>query len=318
MRPILPAALLTALASPLLAEGPVVVTDIAPVQSLVARIMQGSGGTARALLPAGASPHDFSFRPSDARALTDADLLVWIGEGLTPWLARPVAQLSGGGAVLELLEAGDWDRRAYRQDADFDEDHGDGDDDHDEDDHDDHADEAEHDHGDTDPHAWLDPLVAAAWAAPLAEALAEADPANADLYRANAVQMAAELTELTDEIAARLDPLEGRYIVAHDAYGYFDDRFDLTPVAAITLSDAAEPGPRHIAELRAAARAGEIACILTDPQTGGQWTDLVGEGTALKVVIGDPMGGGLEPGPGLYPAILDGLADAMVDCLSEG
>ena len=305
MRLVLPATLAAALASPALAEGPAIVTDIAPVQSLVARIMEGSGGRAEALLPPGASPHDFSFRPADARALSEADLVVWIGEGLTPWLERPVDQFSGGRAVLELLEAGDWKRRAYREDADFEaEDH-------------DHEDE-DHDHGAIDPHAWLDPLVAAAWAAPIAEALAAADPERADLYRANAAALAVELTEMTSEINTRLDPLEGRYIVAHDAYGYFDDRFGLTPAAAITLSDAAEPGPRHVAELRAAARSGEIACILTDPQTGGQWAELVGEGTALRIVTADPMGGTLEAGPGLYPALIESMAAALEECLSEG
>ena len=151
----------------------------------------------------------------------------------------------------------------------------------------------------------------------IAAELSAADPANAAAYAANAAAADAGIAALDTALAARLKTVADRpFTVFHDAYGYFERRFGLRPVGAITLSDAARPGPRHLAELREAARAGDIACILTDPQSGSAWADLVGESGDIRVVEADPMGSDLPPGPDLYPATLRALADAMVDCLS--
>lgn len=150
-------ALALSISSPLLADAPRVVADITPVHSLVARVMQGIGEPDVILSP-GASPHSYSMRPSDARRLSKADLVVWIGEPLTPWLEQPLENLAGNAVKLELLEAPDTLVLPFREAAVFaddDEDHA-GHDDHHEGHDDDHADHDGHDehadHGDHDEH----------------------------------------------------------------------------------------------------------------------------------------------------------------------
>ncbi|QQA43657.1 zinc ABC transporter substrate-binding protein [Pelagovum pacificum] len=315
------------------AEVPRVMTDIAPVHSLVARVMEGVGEP-EVLLPPGASPHDYSFRPSDARRLSDADLVVWMGEGLEPWLADPIETL-GSGATLELLETDGWPKREL-SDA---HDHGvDGDDhDHDHDEHD-HADEAHddhdhegedhedhdthaghgHDHGDFDPHAWLDPFNAGVWLTHIAEALSEADPENAQTYAENAEAAQDDLASLISEITAQLgDPGDATFAVGHDAYGYFFDRFELTMSGAVTLSDAQAPGPARIAALKEQFAEDGTRCILVDPQSGAEWPALTIEGTDIAVKEVDPLGGGIETGPDFYPALLRDMAGKLADCLTE-
>ena len=87
------ALLLVALAAPLRAEPPRVLTDIAPVHSLVASVMSGVA-TPDLLLPPGIAPHDYALRPSDAARIAESDLIFWVGPGLTPWLAEGLATVA--------------------------------------------------------------------------------------------------------------------------------------------------------------------------------------------------------------------------------
>ena len=96
------------------AEPPRVMTDIAPVHSLASIVMQNVG-TPDVLLPPGASPHDFALKPSDARNVSQADLIVWIGEDFTPWLERSIEELvkftpvSGKNRLHSMMETRpDW------------------------------------------------------------------------------------------------------------------------------------------------------------------------------------------------------------------
>jgi zinc transport system substrate-binding protein len=164
------------------ADIPRVAGDIAPVRSLVARVMEGVGAPA-AILPQGASPHSHSMRPSEARALISADLVVWIGAGLTPFLSDPIETLASDAQILTLLDLPGTVRREVG--AGHAHDHG-----HDHGDDHDHG--QDHDRGreregsGNDPHAWLDPGNAAVWLDAIADRLAALDPDNAATYRANA------------------------------------------------------------------------------------------------------------------------------------
>nr|WP_235438829.1 zinc ABC transporter substrate-binding protein [Candidatus Rhodobacter lobularis] len=161
----------TLLGSTAMADVPSVAVDIAPVHSLVARVMQGVGEP-DLIVPAGASPHEFSLRPSQAGALQGADLVFWMGEGLTPWMEDALETLAGDAAVTTLLEIDETSLLEFREGALFEahdhDDHGDdgdhdghddhddhdGHDDHDDHDgHDDHDDHAEDEHDDHDDHA---------------------------------------------------------------------------------------------------------------------------------------------------------------------
>lgn len=336
VRLLLSSALVSVLPS-LAATAPEVIADIAPVHSLVARVMEGVGDPAL-LVPPGQSPHDYALRPSDAARLDAAGIVIWTGEGLVPWLTGPLATLAPDAVSVALLESPGWTTLPRRTDPAFEaghdhghEDHGHEDhahddhdhgehahDDHDDHGHDAHGDHADHDHGATDPHAWLDPVVAAAWGRTIAETLAAADPDNAATYRANAEALARDLDALTATITAEVAPLRGRgYVVAHDAFQYFETRFDLPASGAVALTDATAPGPARIAALRDLVASGGVVCVLTDPATDPAWSDLIREGTAARTALADAEGVSLDPGPDLYPALLTGLAAALTECLAD-
>lgn len=330
-----------------LADVPNVAVDIAPVHSLVARVMEGIGEPSLIVQP-GASPHEYSLRPSEAAALQEADLVFWIGEDLAPWMEDAVDTLATGAAVTALLEADGTTLLEFREGALFEahdhddhseedhaghddhDDHGDedhaehkdhdthGDEDHA--DHDDHAhdDHEEHDHahGDHDPHAWLSPQNASTWLNVIAAQLSAADPDNAGAYFANAAAARAEMESLSADVRATLDPVRGgRFIVFHDAYQYFEADFDFPASGAISLGDASDPSPARIAEVQARIRDEGVDCVLAEPQFNPGIVATVLDGTTAKTGVIDPLGAALEPGAALYQELITNMAKTLADCL---
>lgn len=318
------------------AAPPEVATDIPPVHSLVARVMQGVGEPSLLVLPGG-SPHTHAMRPSEARALAGADTVVWMGGRLTPWLDRAVGSLGSEAVSVELLEAPGTVLLSYREGAGFAAGHDAGghspsespeehrrEHAHDEaereheHEHEEAGDAHEHAHGDIDPHAWLDPMNARAWLGTIAEALAAADPANAEAYRLNAAAGQAELDSLVEELSAELAAVRDvPFIVYHDGYRYFEERFGIEAAGAISLGDATSPSASRIAEIRDVVRQTGAVCVFAEPQFSEALVGTVTEGTEARAATLDPVGAAIEPGPELYPQLLRAIVEAMVGCLGR-
>jgi zinc transport system substrate-binding protein len=305
--------------------------DIAPVHSLVARVMDGVG-TPDLIVQPGASPHEYSLRPSEAAALQDADLVFWIGPDLTPWLTDTIETLAPDAAVTALLEADGTIKLEFREGALFeahdhgnDEDHDEEDDhkdhdDHDEEGHEGHADEEaghdDHGHSAYDPHAWLSPQNAKTWLNVIAGELSAADPDNAGAYFANAAAGRAEIEALIGEVTATLNPVrDGQFVVFHDAYQYFEMDFDLPASGAISIGDASDPSPARIAEIQDRIAEQGIDCVLAEPQFNPGLVATVLDGTEAQTSILDPLGSDLEPGLALYPQLIRNLSTALAGCM---
>ncbi|GAA3861322.1 zinc ABC transporter substrate-binding protein [Celeribacter arenosi] len=307
------AALLSFLAFPVAGDVPKVVTDVAPVHSLVAQIMQGVGEP-DVLLPPGASPHDFSLKPSQARTLQNADLIVWVGPDLAPWLGGVLGNVAQSADMVTLSDAAGTRVLPYRDEALFDdEEH----DDYGHETHDDHGHEA-HDGHDHDPHMWLDPENAKVWLVAIAEAMSEMDPENASTYKANAQTATDRIDETAVAIAKALAPVaEKRFVVFHDAYQYFEARFGLHSAGAISLGDAQSPSPSRIAQIRDAITDAQISCVFAEPQFSSSLVKTVSQGNHINVSILDPLGVDLEIGPSFYTQLLMEMTTSIVSCLQE-
>ena len=297
---------------------PIVMTDIAPIQGITAAVM-GDLGQPDVLVPQGADAHGYALRPSDAARLNDADVMIWVGAGLTPWLEKSVTTLGGSAAVLELLDTSGWTPRAIAKADDHEDDghdnHADHDNNDDHDSHDDHSDHDTHDHGDIDPHAWLNPSVAAVWADHIAAALSTADPDNADTYAANARAFGQQLEDLDAKITTALAPYDGTPLIwPHDAYGYFADAFPVASAGSIADASARQPGPAHIAELRDIVAEQSVGCVLTDAEIGPKWATLVRDGSTAGTAAIDPLGADAPMGADHYTALMTNLATAIATC----
>jgi zinc transport system substrate-binding protein len=320
------------MSSTALADVPNVAVDIAPVHSLVARVMQDVGAP-DLIIRSGASPHDYRLRPSEAKALQDANLVIWMGKELTPWMEDAVKTLSTEAAILTLLEKDETTLLEFRESVLFEEhdhdDHSDKDhaetEDQDHDDHDNHSDKDhaetedqdhdEHAHGAHDPHAWLSPKNAKIWLNLIAAQLSTADPDNASTYFVNAAAAVTEIDTLMADVSTMLDPIRGNsFIVFHDAYQYFETVFEFPASGAISLGDATDPSPARIARVQDRIQEQKIQCVLAEPQFKKGLVVTVLEGTDAKTSIIDPLGDALEPGPALYPQLIRNMAKTLVDC----
>lgn len=306
-------ALFLGLAPVLAAAAPRVVTDIGPTYGLVARVMAGVG-TPMLATPKGASPHDYRMRPSDARRLADADLVIWMGPALTPWLGRYVDGMAGQATSVELLTTPGLDLLPLPEGHDDGHGHGHGGGDN-------HSDGKGHDdhdgHGEaSDPHIWLDPANARLLTARIAEALAAADPANADAYAANRDASIVEIAALRDEIDALLAPVRARpFIVQHDAYRYFERRFGLKASAALQDSDASAPGARRLAAVRNVIEGTGARCLFQEYGAPDRLADAAADGLDMRRAVLAPAGRDLPLGPDLYPRLLRGMAETIRACL---
>ena len=287
------------------AEVPKVAVDIAPVQSLVARVMQGLG-TPDQIVRSGASPHGYALRPSEARNLSDADAVFWIGPALEPWLEGSIDTLAPEASVVRLLDVHGTTVLEFREGAQFaaHEDAGAHGDDHD-----------GHDHSENDPHAWLDPENGKLWLGAIADELATLDPENAGAYAANAEAGKAEIDAAAEQIRQDLAAVANvRFVVFHDAYQYFEARFDLAALGAIAAGDASDPGPARIEAVRAIIRDSSVDCVFSEPEFNQSFVETVTEGMAVNAAIIDPLGSQIAPGPEFYPMLLRAVSDELVGC----
>ena len=305
--------IMTLMSTSVIADVPNVAADIAPIHSLVSRVMDGVGAP-KLIVQSGASPHGYRLRPSEAKALQDADHVFWIGEELTPWLNSAIDTLATKASVTTLLDQEGVVLHNFREGALFEaHDHSAHDDD--DKDHDDH-DKDHDDHGEHDPHAWLSIENAQTWLNLVASKLSAADPENAGVYFANAAAARAEIGDLVEEVNSILGPVRGRSFVAfHDAYQYFEISFDFPASGAISMGDATDPSAARIAEIQDRVRKEGINCVLSEPQYNPNLVATVLLGTDANTGVIDPLGVGLEPGPKLYGDLIRNMAKSLAGCL---
>lgn len=180
--------------------------------------------------------------------------------------------------------------------------------------HDDH----EHDHGGVDGHVWLDPENAKVIVHEIEEILIEHDPDRAATYEANAAAVTAKLDALIAEVETMLAPVKDKgFVVFHDAYHYFENRFGVTAAGSITVSPDVIPGAERVGEIQA--KVGDLGatCVFAEPQFEPKLVAVVIEGTDAQSGVLDPLGSDLEDGPDLYFDLIRNLARSMRDCLAE-
>ena len=298
-----------------------VVTSIKPVHSLVAAVMQGVG-TPDLIVEGAGSPHTYALKPSQAKQLQEADIVFWMSQDLEAFLEKSIDGIATKALSVPLMESRGLMTLGFREGGAFD-DHGhdehddhdehDKDDDHDHEKHDDHD---EHDHGEVDPHVWLDPENAKAMVHEIEEALAKADPANAATYESNAEAVMAKLDSLVAEIDSELQPVKGRgYIVFHDAYQYFENRFGVSAIGSITVSPEVLPGAERISDLQEKVRSLDATCVFSEPQFEPKLVATVTENTNARTGVLDPLGAAIDKGPNLYFTLIRNMASSLKNCL---
>ncbi|WP_368208503.1 zinc ABC transporter substrate-binding protein ZnuA [Aeromonas sp. R4-2] len=288
-----------------------VLTTIKPLGFIAAAITDGVSEP-KVLLPTGASPHDFSLRPSDIRSINSADLVVWVGPELEGFMAKPLANHPH---ALTLTQVDGMPLFNYAtQDS------------HDSHDHDDH-DHAVHEHGDhdegheghhhegVDPHIWLGPMQAKVIAKAIASELGKLDPANQARYDANLAAFDAKVDAKDKVIAGQMKAVnEKGYFVFHEAYGYWERHYGMSSKGYFTVSPERRPGAKTLVDIRKALEEKQASCIYAEPQFSPAVIESVARNTGAKVLLLDEVGEQVPLGPDGYPQFMQQLADAFAQC----
>lgn len=310
---------LACLAMPVCAVAePSVVASIKPIHSLVAGVMAGIGEP-EIIVDGAASPHTYSLRPSQASYLEKADLVFWVGPQLEAFLEKPLDTLGRNATVVNLGQADGLVMLKIRTGGTF-EDHDHGAEEHADHDHDGHAQDKHHnEHVDEDfnAHIWLDPANAKALVHAIEDALAAIDPDNAFVYATNARDLSAQLDNLTTEVTATLAPVRGRsFVVFHDAYPYFENRFGVSAAGSVTVSPEVSPGAARVSEIREKVKELGVACVFSEPQFEPKLIGVITEGTTARSGVLDPLGATIDIGRDLYFNLVRNMASDMRACLS--
>ena len=281
---------------------PQVVVSIKPIHSLVSGVMQGVAEPLL-LIKGGGSPHGYTLRPSEARALSRADLIVWIGPQLEGFLQKPLSTLGRNARQLELVdtlksqllplrENGNWGAHNHHAEAVGEED-------------------SDH-HGDINPHLWLNPLLAKKIVAQTASALVKLDPVHQQQYLKNAEQIEARLNRLHQRLLEKLAPVKTvPYVVFHDAYQYFEASYGLNAVGAIAINPERQAGVKRILAMRQKIVDLNARCVFSEPQFEPRLLATLVEGTGARTGILDPLGADLPAGVESYFLLLERLAENL-------
>ncbi|MFH7825648.1 zinc ABC transporter substrate-binding protein ZnuA [Kluyvera chengduensis] len=288
-----------------------VVASLKPLGFIASAIADGVTET-QVLLPDGASEHDYSLRPSDAKRLQNADLVVWIGPEMEAFMDKSsqsipdnkkvtIAQLDG---VKPLLMKG----------AD--------DDDHDAADGDDHdhahgeKGDAHHHHGEYNMHLWLSPEIARLSAVAIHDKLVELMPQSRARLDANLKDFEANLAATDKQVANELAPVKGKgYFVFHDAYGYYEKHYGLTPLGHFTVNPEIQPGAQRLHQIRTQLVEQKATCVFAEPQFRPAVVESVARGTSVRMGTLDPLGTNIKLSKESYPAFLTQLATQYASCL---
>ena len=309
------------------------VTSIKPIHSLVSYIMEGVGSP-DLIVDGYNSPHGFSLKPSHAKMLQEADIVIYVGEGLEEFLEKPLESLAQNAVKFELLKQSGMKKLKFRERNIFEghddhDDHGHGKkkkddhddhDDHDHDkkakkeDHDDHGhDDHGHGHGEFDPHIWLDPMNAKIIVKKVTNQLSKLDKDNSSTYKSNSKKALKEIDNLIKQVKSDINK-DAKVVVFHDAYQYFEKRFDVNIIGALTVNTDVLPGAEQLAEIREVIEHEKVTCVLSEPQFNPDIVKTIANDTNINMGVLDPLGAKLDKGKTLYFNLISNISSSLKNC----
>ena len=288
-----------------------VIASIKPLHSLVSYVMDGVG-TPDILVDGSSSPHTFQLKPSHATMLQEADIVFWIGEDLESFLETPLESIAANSRHITLMESDEIELLKFREKHIFGghDDHDDHGDEHG-DEHDDHHDG--HAHGEHDIHFWLDPEIAKTIVKIVTRELSELDPTNASTYKSNSAKALNEINQLISDAKSKINK-DAKYVVFHDAYQYFEKRFGVEVIGALTVNPEVLPGAKQLAEIREVIEHENVNCLFSEPQFNPSIAETIAKDTGVKAAVLDPLGAELEPGKDLYFDLIGDIASSFESC----
>jgi zinc transport system substrate-binding protein len=213
------------------------------------------------LVPPGVHGHDWEPSPQDVAQVRRARVFVYNGAGFEPWVDKLIKEAAGSATVVVAASAG---LTVARTGAD----------------------------GATDPHVWLDPVLAKGEVDAIRAGLERGDPAGKSAYEAKASAYAAKLADLDGRFEAGLrDCARREVVVSHAAFGYLTRRYRLEQIAVTGLAPQAEPSPAALAAIVRTARERKVTAIFLEPLVSPKLAETLAREVGVRLLTLDPIEG---------------------------
>ena len=273
-----------------------VLSSVKPINLIVQELTNGVSESSY-LVPQSASPHDYALRPSDIKKIKNADMIIWYGNDLEPFLSKVLADQKN---VITISEFSSVDFYHFDQ-------HGD----------DAHAEESGHHHN-TDPHFWLGPKEALGVAKEITVQLIKIDPLNKDQYKSNLAAFENKLAQAVETISKQLKPVQSKgYFVFHDAYGYFERYFGMNNLGHFTVSPDRKPGAKTLINIKKSLLNQQAVCVFSEPQFEPAIVTTITRGTEVHKGELDPLAIQQADENGAYFIFLSTISNELSRCLSQ-
>ena len=307
------------LALPMLANAEVL-ASVKPLGFIASSIADGVTDT-QVLVPAGASPHDYSLKLSDIQKVKAADLVLWVGEDIDSFLDKPVSQIDRK-KVITIADLADVEPLLTKAHHEHFHEEGEHAHKHEHKHEHEHEHEHHHDHGDegltTNWHVWYSPAISQIVAQKVADKLTEQFPDKKALIAQNLANFNRTLAEQSDKIKAQLAPFADKgFFVFHDAYGYFNDAYGLKQSGYFTINPLVAPGAKTIAHIKEEIEEHRVNCLFAEPQFTPKVIESLAQSTKVNVGKLDPIGDSVALGAGSYANFLQATAESYAQCLAK-
>lgn len=274
--------------------------------SILADFAEKVGGdrvNVRSLIGPDEDAHNYQQRPSDARKVAEAQLIVTNGLGFDDWLIR----LTRTARCQKRLTVVGQDIRALNLPKAIS-----------------HRKEhpRDHDEADIDPHAWQDVANARRYVAAIANALIVIDPAGAETYHANAERYDHLLQELDLDIRAAVQALpksRRKVVSAHAAFGYFERAYGIRFLSPVGVAGEAEPSAKSVARLINQIRELGIPAIFMENAADPRLLERIAAESGAKIggtLYSDALTSKDGPAPD-YISMMRHNLDALTKALAE-
>ena len=276
---------------------PNIVVSIKPIHSITSALMEGVSRP-KLLLESNDSAHTFHLKPSQLNLLSNADLVITIGDSFETGLNKTLGNIKDGSRVI-VSEINDIRLYDFRN-VDINE-----------------MNKDEHtDHDEYDLHLWLDIDNMIKTAQYISEKLIEIDPENINTYKTNLNKNHSRLNKLKSELREQLTPFRPeRFAIFSDTLQYFEKSFQLQKPVIVTPYHGARLSIHRTLEARNKMKDLKIKCLLYGPENTSKKVDVLTEDLPIKAVSIDILGAKLNAGSDQYFNLMKGLSSQLVECL---
>ncbi|WP_265444652.1 metal ABC transporter substrate-binding protein [Acetivibrio straminisolvens] len=232
------------------------------------------------IMPAGTEPHHWEPSPRDILEIGKADVFIYNGAGMEPWVEKVLGSIKNKDlVVVETSKKIDLIQGSHNHDEEHDGEN---------------TEDEPHSHDDLeyDPHVWLSPKNAKKQMEAIKDAFVKADPGNREYYENNFNDYAEKLDILDGEFKEELSKCSKKdIVVGHQAYGYLCNEYGLKQIAIEGLNAESEPTPARMAEIVKFIKEKDIKVIFSEKLLSQKVPNAIAAETGAKVEFLNPLGG---------------------------